>query len=791
MKRTLALICGLIISMGIIGSVSAASEPMLKKYVSWDYGTTDSYFTGFVPALDKAVFDHVWQLDRWTGVYNFEDGGSSTISNYDVFNVKDAPDEPSFKRENGFGLIYKSQNAAGDLFDAVWKSFPSGITNSQIEYYRDNFMTSGTDYDSSSPYYYTINNRSFLRTAGIIVRMGAQYEQAKKISKDEYQAVFTVSKWPTLKVTQGDALNISFTASGYSQRKIRLVAAPKGDFPNLSRVVSLTDGKLISTTDENYKDKVKINAKDISKVLGAEVDIILDDGYGRTAIETVKLADDQAMDYVPTKLTLTEGGQLWVKFRYDGEDIISSDYINDRGMPMTAAAKVGGAVTSEFTLPSMFTNFSQTIKNGQEFNYMLGKIEIGDAPGKYYIKVDATVNNPNHPDRALESPAEAYKNNTIHGEWLIERKAAETDLVAVSVTASPSSIKKGNQSTITAQVKNEGSDVQAGVLIRFTDNSSTIYEVRKSIPANQTITVGPFNWTGQSVGVHNISVHVDPEKEKPDKDRSNNIASTGCSVTGSDGSSVSECNNSEANGKWEVSYPIITGYHTKTRTVTWTDADGKSHQTTETYTDYNDPIWETRKVQYQEKLEISAEVDTKQNIATDLKRPKDSDRESRGSWEIIPYAKKNGREAKEITRAGYGFEIKVQTNYTTDWETKVPKGLENTAKPIGGKYYGPDQIFAYIYDSKGKFVKTIELERTSGDRNSATWELPEVTTKSTSGKSYTDRKFFTDIDAPDGNYTIKIMSSTAGMTGLTVCTTKKVEIWGTMYDDVQNLKTEG
>lgn len=96
-------------------------------------------------------------------------------------------------------------------------------------------------------------------------------------------------------------------------------------------MVSLTDGKLIHTAETVYNGNVSVNAKDISKVLGKDVDIIVDDGYGRTAIKSITLPDEQALDFVPTKLTLTDGGQLWVKFRYDGDDIMASDYANTRG----------------------------------------------------------------------------------------------------------------------------------------------------------------------------------------------------------------------------------------------------------------------------------------------------------------------------------------------------------------------------------------------------------------------------------------------------------------------------
>lgn len=768
------------------GIASAADDPMLQKYVNdvdpWDYGKTGKIFSGYIPALNKRVPRNPWELYQWTGVFNFKDGGSSTILNYDVFNVKDTPNEPSFKKENGFGLVYKSPEALGDLFDRVWASQTLGTK--QRAYFRETFVASAHDpiFKDGHDYYYKVEDYEFLRTAGIIARIGAKFDQAKKVGEVDYQAIYEVSKWPTLKVTQGDALSISFTTSGYSERDIRLVAAPKGAFPDLSKVVSLTDGKLIHTSEENLTDTIEFNAKNISKVLGADVDIILDDGYGRTAIQSVKLPDAQNMDYVPTKLTLTEGGQLWVKFRYDGEDIITNDYVNDRGMPMMAAVKVGGAVTTQFSLPSMNNKLPDTLKKGQELSYMLGKIEISDSPGKYYIKVDATINNPDHPDRVLESPTEAYRNNVIHGEWLIERKAPENDLIAQSITASPSALTVGQSSTITAKVKNVGATDVSNVLIRFVENGKkTIYETRKDMPANKPVTVGGFKWTG-TVGTHNLSVHVDPEKEKPDKNRSNNVAFTGCSITKNGGDAY--CDTTKPQASWDVTYPLITGYPTKTRTVSWTDSEGKRHTSTESYTDYNDPIWENRTVTYNEKLTVTAELDTKQGIPTDPYNPKEEDRESRGSWEIIPWAKENRLNPNEVTRAGYGVEIKVQTKYTTDWETKVPKGLEGTAKPIGGELRGPTEVRVYIWDTNDDYVTSIGLVKTSGDDKTATWELPREHFKSKFLDIY-ERKFYTDVKAPDGEYTFEIVAMHAGQNDLSSCFTKKITIYGSMYDDWQ------
>jgi hypothetical protein len=192
---------------------------------------------------------------------------------------------------------------------------------------------------------------------------------------------------------------------------------------------------------------------------------------------------------------------------------------------------------------------------------------------------------------------------------------------------------------------------------------------------------------------------------------------------------------------------LLTGYHTKTRTVTWTDNEGKSHSSTESYTDYSDPIWENRKG-----TDGYAELNTKQGLPTAPSWKPEEAKESRGSWEIIPWVEENGLNPNEVTRAGYGVEIKATTKYTTDWETKVPKGLEGTAKPIGGELKGATEVRVYIWDTNGDYVTSIGLVKTGGDDKTATWELPEEHFKSKFLDIY-ERKFYTDIKAPDGEYT--------------------------------------
>lgn len=748
----------------------AADTPMLSKFIDIEYGGSGERLTGTFPALDEnSALTRPWEFTRWTGIVNYSDNSTAIINNYDVFNVKKALGDTDFDKENGFGLVYKNPSALGELFDAFTKGDKTKVSAVQMKYFRSTFTDNANDENlkSGHKFFYMLEKEiPLLRTAGIIQRMGYKFDQTKKISDDERQAIYEASKWPELKVVQSSqSFTLNYAAYGFSDRKIRIVATAKGAFPNLKRVVSLTDGKLISASKEKESDSIKVtDFNGLRQEFGEEIDVVLEDGYGRTAIQTVKLPAVSNLDFIPTSLSLTNSNQLWVKFKYKGDDFVTADYVNKRGIPMVAKVTVTGPDGQNQKLQGMYTESSKNTTDGQTYAFYMGKVNIGEQAGRYKIKAEVTINNPNHEDRALEYPAIAYENNTITDEWTRDY----TDLIAQSVKADPGEIDDGNTAQIIAKVKNVGPTTQGSVLIRFTDNDETIYEVRKTLPSNEVTTVGPFTWKGEGEGYHNIEVNVDPKEETHDIDYSNNIAYGSCLVIGKDGKAGS-CSGTSVMKNWTVTYPTITGYKKNSK--------GKRK-----------PIWKYKQVTYNESLKMNADVNTKQGIATDPLHPKASDTESRGSWEIIPWSNQNGKDPNHVTRAGYGFELKVKTDYTTNWETKVPKGYENTAKPIGGKYYGPDKVKAQIYNTKGALVKTINLERTNGDRNNAVWEFPKATVKSPSGATYTDRKFYTDMMSPDGKYTVKILSSEAGKSGFSDCDTKTVEIYGSVHDDTQDLR---
>jgi hypothetical protein len=187
-------------------------------------------------------------------------------------------------------------------------------------------------------------------------------------------------------------------------------------------------------------------------------------------------------------------------------------------------------------------------------------------------------------------------------------------------------------------------------------------------------------------------------------------------------------------------------------------------------------------VSYSEKLEMDVQINTYQNISTNPEEVKDSDWQSRGSWEIIPYAARNGLKAEEVTRAGYGFEVKVKTHYQTDWETKVPP----KARPFGGVYKGPASVRAVFYDTRGKKVEEVWLVPTLGSAGDKeiTWELPEKTHVFLDGTSVKERKHFISLDLTDGKYRVQVLSEPCGRNRLSLCGQRDVTVYGDLYDDL-------
>jgi hypothetical protein len=426
------------------------------------------------------------------------------------------------------------------------------------------------------------------------------------------------------------------------------------------------------------------------------------------------------------------------------------------------------------------------LKAGERLTVTPWTVEVPPSGSLLYR---ATINPEGHPQE-ITAEIKPRIDNTAEVE--LNKTVLDLEVVSLSV-ATPT--EAGIVQNIETVIANNTGQAIPEALIQWQEDSKVIREEKVSFAVGESKTLS-FAWRApEREATVNIAVIADPAQLIPDANRANNFKEAYIAVNQFVKRS---CKEPLDRASWDVVYHIITGYHTKTvyDTVTvGTDEKGNPITRTEarTVTDYTNPIWEPVTVTYNEWLELDVSVNTKQGIPTDPKNPQKSDRESRGSWEIIPYAEEQSKKLRkkvdpnEITRAGYGFEVTVVTNYQNDWESKVPSGLANTAQPIGGTFAGPARVIAEFFNPSNKFVKAVELAQVSGraDRTGqCTWMLPATRYTFKDGETIYERKHYTSPDDKDGNYTVQIRVEYAGKHGLYFCKQKNVEIWGDMYDDI-------
>ncbi|NHN34877.1 CARDB domain-containing protein [Paenibacillus agricola] len=412
---------------------------------------------------------------------------------------------------------------------------------------------------------------------------------------------------------------------------------------------------------------------------------------------------------------------------------------------------VGKTVTQDIELP---------MNQEQTFIVPMDLSATGiDFDGTDSIDFSAKVNE----DFDIFEPEDKHANN--FSDTITVSLDHDLDLVAESIAATRN-VMVGDPVNITAKLFNDSNLSQRNILVRFMANGETAYETRTNFGPGEHKSVS-FVWQSPSTpAAVSMIVHVDADQETTDNDFTNNVAFTLVNVNPYNSDKPTPTNiNSCSN--WVVSYRWITGYSS------YSSSNG-----------YSNPIWRNENITYKECQNGTLQLNTKQGISTDLNNPKETDRESRGSWAIIPYAQSNGLDPNKITRAGYGFEIKFNADYTTDWETRAPRD----AAKYGGSYTGVQNVVAEITDSKGNYVTSINLEKTSGDFNHGVWELPIQSHSTLLGDDIIDRKFYTDVNAPDGKYTVTVIGYNGGKTGVSVLKEDTVEIFGSQYDDSQNIK---
>lgn len=319
----------------------------------------------------------------------------------------------------------------------------------------------------------------------------------------------------------------------------------------------------------------------------------------------------------------------------------------------------------------------------------------------------------------------------------------------------------------TAVFKNNGGG-RATFTAQYYACGSLIKEETLDIEAGQNLERN-FSWKSPgTAGNYSLKIHAVPLPNE--KDTTNNTKEVSVMVENYNYAKPDCEFTSKQTSSWDEIYDW-TIFHSETC------VDEEGEEVDCSWTEY---VSET--VPYSESLSAAVTINTKQGIPTDRNNPKDSNRESRGSWEIIPWAAKNGLNPNEVTRAGYGFEVKVETTYWTDWETKVP----GPANLHGGEYKGPTKLVVQFYNTSGKFVEQLEMEPTKGKTGdkSITWELPLKKHTYPDGQIIYERKHYTDAKNKNGEYGVRIVIFDCGREPLSICQDEYVTIYGDMYDDI-------
>lgn len=229
---------------------------------------------------------------------------------------------------------------------------------------------------------------------------------------------------------------------------------------------------------------------------------------------------------------------------------------------------------------------------------------------------------------------------------------------------------------------------------------------------------------------------------------------------------------------------------------------------------YNAYTWTATNRNYNESLNVSVIIDSWQG----------TEGKGRGAWEIIP---KFGAEASRTVRAGTGFELKVNTQYQTNFDSNPPNlrtatnvdavNYTNVSAGLGlspegitrtwsvypyanlVKSVDPNDNRNYIIGNTGlAHGETVEMQNTQGQKGSHSirWELPHFVSTSVVGDTYSARihhidKFYKDAYILNGTqygdgqlYRFYVISDVAGISNLLNVHNDYVNVFGVIFDDI-------
>lgn len=270
------------------------------------------------------------------------------------------------------------------------------------------------------------------------------------------------------------------------------------------------------------------------------------------------------------------------------------------------------------------------------------------------------------------------------------------------------------------------------------------------------------------------------------------------------------------------SAPLSTTYHYTTNRTAQNFTNGQYMNKRHGQIPYNTYTWASRMENYTEQLNTTITIDSWQG------RPDSHPRQGRGAWEIQPLFK---NQAHRTVRAGTGFEVIVQTTYTTNFDTRAPVNHNGQSMNLSVNPEGPRRVFAAF--PYANYVKSVApnnnrdftmgsigyqpgtetiLQNTVGapGQHSVKWELPMHSYVGERGPDYTLTarthlvdKFFPDaylnsynqaiknymgeldpkIDFDD-RYRFTVVSEVAGVSNLLGVQEDHVFIFGHIFRDI-------
>lgn len=392
-----------------------------------------------------------------------------------------------------------------------------------------------------------------------------------------------------------------------------------------------------------------------------------------------------------------------------------------------------------------------------KFQYTLPKeyeVDAVELQARLNMREPRTLAETTYEDNVLTTNLEVY-------EPLVDLEARDIQ----SGNPVPSNTKQ----TASVKIRNNSEIDQENVLVWYRVNGKNVKTERIDLKANEE-KLRSFQWSAPNFDTTvTLSVVVDPNRETTDIDRSNNTATKGVKVN--KGSSTNEggsCNNNTATGSFSMYYIWLDEIITHREVERWTDSDGNVHR--ETYY-WDEEIWKSETIPYTERMQMNVVINTNQQ-----------NENSRGGWEIIPYALKNGLQANKVTRSGYGIEVKVNINYSTTpgWEAlPSPK-----ATPYGVNYLERlKNVRVYANLPNGQRV---EMVRTAGgsNGNTAVYELPEISyTPAGLSETWRGRFFSMPPRTPDGRYPFTIEVINGGQNSMSCTLRDEIFIYGDVYRD--------